>query len=127
VLTRVLNGLPHYWADGGFAQIVTFLYDFNGRSQFDDVRVFAESQQLETLVLKSPSLDRFHVASTQRGNLRNYESYEAKVFADLDHLDRIGMISYCTAVITFKNGGKYRVKEQFGLAHNYSKTTFRNW
>jgi hypothetical protein len=117
VLTRVLNGLPHYWTDGGFAQIVTFLYDFKGRSQSDDVRVFAESHQLETLVLKSPSLDKYHFATTQRGNLRNYESYEAKVFADLDHLDRIGMISYCTAVITFKNSGKYRMKERFGLAH----------
>lgn len=116
VLTRILNGLPDYWSDGGYAQIVTFLHDFEGRSQLDDIRVFAKTHQLETLVLKSPSWDKFHLATTQHPEkIKNYESYEETVFTYLDHLGRIGMISYCTAVITFKNNGKYKMKELFGL------------
>jgi hypothetical protein len=84
VLNRILNGLPHHWTDGGYAQIVTFLYEFEGRSQLDDIRVFAKSHQLETLVLKSASQDKFHLATTQRGSLRNYESYEEKILTDLE-------------------------------------------
>ena len=42
VLTRILNGLPDHWNDGGYVQIVTFLYEFEARSQLDQIRVFAE-------------------------------------------------------------------------------------
>jgi hypothetical protein len=116
VLTCILNELPIHWNDGGYAQIVTFLYEFEGRSQLDKIRVFAEAHQLETLVLKSSSRDKFELAATQYAEkVKNYEAYEKTVFAYLDHLDRVGMVSYCSAVITFRNIGKYRMKELFGL------------
>ena len=121
MLTRILNGLPDYWNDGGYAQIVTILHEFEARSQLDEIRVFAESHQLETLVLKSPSWDKFELATTQYAEeVKNYEAYEETVFAYLDHLDRVGMISYCSAVITFRNIGKYRMKELFGLPSTVS-------
>src|SRR5262249_15493592 len=67
VLTRILTGLPNYWTPGGYAQIVTFIYEFETRSQLDEIRVFAESHQLETLVLRSPSWDKFDLATSQYG------------------------------------------------------------
>jgi hypothetical protein len=83
--------------------------------------VFAESHQLETLVLKSPSWDKFDLATTQCAALgKNYAFYEETVLAYLEHLDRAGMISYCSAVITFRNIGKYRMKELFGLPSTVS-------
>ena len=65
VLTRILNGLPDYWNDGGYAQIVTFLHEFEARSQLDEIRVFAKSHQLETSVLRVQSRDKFDLATTR--------------------------------------------------------------
>ena len=116
VLARILNGLPGCWKDGGYAQIVTFLHEFKARSQLDEIRVFAELHQLQTLVLKSPSWDKFELATAQYANaVIDYAAYEKSVLAYLDHLDRVGMISGCLAVITFRNNGKYKMKELFGL------------
>ena len=123
LLTRILNGLPDYWNDGGYAQIATFLHEFKARSQVEEIREFAKSHQLETLLLKSPSWDRFELATTQHaGEAGHYEAYEEAIFAYLDYLDRVGMISYCLAVITFRNIGKYRMKELFGLPRVSFKT-----
>jgi hypothetical protein len=128
VLIRILNGLPDYWNDGGYAQIVTFLYEFEARSQLDEIRKFAKSHQLETLVLKSPSWDKFELATAQHADVvKNYEAYEEGIFAYLDYLDRVGMISGCSAVITFRNSGKYKMKELFGLPRVSFKTVlFKN-
>jgi methylase of polypeptide subunit release factors len=116
VLARILNELPDHWNDGGYAQIVTFLYEFEARSQLNEIRVFAQSRQLETLVLKSLSRDKFELAMSQYAEkVKNYEAYEQTISAYLDHLDRVGMISYCSAVVTFRNTGKYRIKELSGL------------
>lgn len=113
-------GLPStlYKLKEDTAQNILIRLFFIGKtvSEFEIAKIFNSVHQLETLVLKSSSRDKFELATTQYAEkVKNYEAYEKTVSAYLNHLDHVGMISYCSAVITSRNIGKYRMKELFGL------------
>jgi methylase of polypeptide subunit release factors len=110
VLWRILHGLPSHLNDGGFAQIVTFLHEFEDHSQLEQVRAFAETHQLETIVFTSPNFDKYQLALGQHLH-ELFSSKDRRTFVEYrEQLDRLKLISCCLAVITFKNSGIYRVK-----------------
>lgn len=115
-LRKVLDGLPGHLRVGGYAQIVTFLHEFEGQSQLEEIRAFAERHRLETLVFRSEAMDKYHLATSQFcRQIVNYATYRAKVRDYLEHLENIKLVSYVSAVITFRNSGTYAFETKYGL------------
>lgn len=106
VLRRVLDGLPSRLTPGGVAQIVTFLHEFDGRSQLDEIRTFSEAHGFEALVFTSERQDKYQLATSQmQSGIVDFDAYQAGVRAYLEHLEAVRFTSYVTAVISLRKGG----------------------
>jgi methylase of polypeptide subunit release factors len=116
VLRKILHGLPTHLNDGGFAQIVTLLHDFEGGSQLEETRDIASRHHLETLVLTSPPFDKYELAISQlQRRLIVYERYRSEVRDYLEHLESIKLQSCRWAVITCRNSGRDTFEAREGL------------
>ena len=92
---------------------MTFLHEFEDYSQIEQVRAFAETHQLETLIFTAASFDKFQLAIGQNRNEISNKSkdYKASFLEYLAHFGRSKLVSCSLAVITFRNNGKYRFKK----------------
>lgn len=108
ILRRILEGLPAHLAPSGYAQIVTLLHDFEDHSQLEEVRTFSAQHHLETLVLTSPPIDRYELATSQlQAQVHNYPRYQTAVHEYLEHLTAVKLISCQSAVITCRKSGRF--------------------
>lgn len=111
ILVKILDGLPGHLKDGGFCQIVTFLHEFEGFSQVEYIREFAEEHNIETLILATPALDKHELAHSQyQNNVIDYDRYRKAILAYLEHLERVKLKNVKSCVITFRNSGRFAFK-----------------
>ncbi len=111
-----MNGLPDRLNTGGFAQIVTHLYEFEDFSHIDWMNQFTSDHGLETLIFLSDTFDKYQLSASQhRGHLTEYSRYKELVLKYLEHLDRIRYKTRYLAEITTRKTGKSRFKKMFSL------------
>jgi len=116
-LMPILEELPQRLNPGGICQVVTVLYELEGNSQLEALEAFAHDRELEVLVLSGPPGDRYDLARKQyRDTIRDHQRYRESVMAYLDHLDRIGLQSWFSCVISVRKGetGKFERRETIG-------------
>jgi methylase of polypeptide subunit release factors len=115
-LFAIMDGVPGRLKDGGFAQIVTHLYEFEDISHIDQVHDFAQANGFEAMLFLSEAFDKYQLASAQfHALLTRYKRYHSVVTDYLEHLDKIRYKTGYLGVITFRNTGRFRFKKMFSL------------